>query len=401
MTNILTNISSKDNLRKQLQILSKKADRIDIAVAFFTDSDLLKQWAAEDKNINLIFSFRPPTSYFALRDLQSAMKVNISFLGNEFHSKFIIFYKQGKPYAAVLGSSNYTSGGLVENTETNVLLTDDKILSNLKSHFNELLEDSHSLEPTDLDNYAPIYKNWLSRQQKENNELAKFKTSTTKNRTKGKLKASITKEARQYRDYWRTVDEVKELIKEISDKHYPNIPYYLVLDSFWHWIKVTWHKETGITLDRNNQRTQIPKLFREFVKNDISKQLSYKKRISKQIFESYLSQRNVEKLTKSKAKELFQNLHSTGNNIQRFGADELFVEENSIQKIRAALKYLLHSGDEMDLRIHNLMKNPKYKLSNLGPSGVQEINGWTYPEKYPIRNNKADDALKILGYNLT
>jgi hypothetical protein len=52
----------------------------------------------------------------------------------------------------------------------------------------------------------------------------------------------------------------------------------------------------------------------------------------------------------------------------------------------------------MDLRIHNLIKNPKYKLQRLGSSGVQEINGWTNPTTYPIRNDKADKAIEILGY---
>ena len=54
----------------------------------------------------------------------------------------------------------------------------------------------------------------------------------------------------------------------------------------------------------------------------------------------------------------------------------------------------------MDLRIHNLIKNPIYKLHRLGSSGVQEINGWIRPTAYPIRNEKADKALEILGYKL-
>ena len=86
--------------------------------------------------------------------------------------------------------------------------------------------------------------------------------------------------------------------------------------------------------------------------------------------------------------------------IKRFGADHLFISENNIKKIRNSLKYLLYSKDEMDLKIHNLMKNPKYKLQRLGSSGIQEINGWTRPSAYPIRNDKADKALKILGYKL-
>jgi len=399
MTTVLTN-SSKDNLRNQLKSFASKADRIDIAVAFFSDSDLLKQWDNENKKINLIVSLRPPTNFYSLKDLQSAINIEISFLGDDFHSKFILFYKRGELIGAVIGSSNFTFGGLVKNIETNIFTKDNEILSELQTHFYDLLAESNLLQPTDLDNYETVYKNWLARQKKENAELDKFKTKTTKNRTKRKQKVRITKEARQYFDYWRIVDEVKELVKSISDKYYPNIPYYLVLDSFWHWVKAIWHKETGKTLDRKNQRTQIPKLFIEFIKTDTEEFPKEKNRRSKQIFQVYLSPQNINRLTKTKAKEVFQHLHSSGMPIQRFSADDLFIDENTIQKIRTSFKYLLYSNDEMDLRIHNLIKNPKYKLQKLGSSGVQEINGWTRPETYPIRNDKADRALQILGYNL-
>jgi hypothetical protein len=76
------------------------------------------------------------------------------------------------------------------------------------------------------------------------------------------------------------------------------------------------------------------------------------------------------------------------------------VKENPIQKIRVSLKYLLYSNDELDLRIHNLCVNPYYKLSQFKSSGTQEIIGWVNPKKYPLRNDKADEALKLLGYEI-
>jgi len=403
MTSVITNTTS-DNLRSKLKSLAFKADSIEIAVAFFSDSELIKQWNNEKKKINLIVSLRPPTSFYSLKDLQSALNVDISFLGNDFHSKFFLFYKQKELIGGIIGSSNFTSGGLVKNIETNILIKDNETLSELQKHFDELLQNSNLLQPTDLDDYEIVYKNWLARQVKENAELDKFKSKTTKNRTKRKLKVRITKEAKQYFDYWRIVDEIKDLVKDISDKAYPNIPHYLALDHFWHYVKVYWHKETGRNLNKNNQRQEIPKLFSKYIKwhSEVEKQ-NYPKFMMKQskiIFQVYLAEKNIDKLTKAQAKEIFQNLHSSGMPIKRFSADDLFIAENDIAKIRNAWKYLLYSNDEMDLRIHNLMKNPKYKLQRLGSSGIQEINGWTRPTAYPIRNDKADKALEILGYKL-
>ncbi len=403
MTTVITNTTS-DNLRNKLKSLASKADSIEIAVAFFSDSELIKQWNNDKKKINLIVSLRPPTSFYSLKDLQSALNVDISFLGNEFHSKFFLFYKQKELIGGIIGSSNFTSGGLVKNIETNIFIKDNDTLSELQKHFDDLLQNSNLLQPTDLDEYEIVYKNWLARQVKENAELDKFKTKTTKNRTKRKQKVRITKEAKQYFEYWRIVDEIKDLVKDISDKAYPNIPHYLALDHFWHYVKVYWHKETGKTLNKNNQRQEIPKLFSKYIKwhSEVEKQ-NYPKFMMKQsktVFQVYLAEKNIDKLTKAQAKEIFQNLHSSGMPIKRFSADDLFIAENDIAKIRNAWKYLLYSNDEMDLRIHNLMKNPKYKLQRLGSSGIQEINGWTKPTAYPIRNDKADKALEILGYKL-
>jgi len=401
---IITN-TDYTNLKKELTLIASEADRIDIAVAFFSESELLKTWEQENKKINLIVSLRPPTSYFSLKDIQSSINIEVNFLGDNFHSKFIIFYKKNIAFSAGLGSSNFTSGGLIKNIETNILVEDEKIISNLQDHFEGLLQESNLLQPTDLDDYEIIYRRYLERKKKEDNEITSFKKKTTKNRKKRKDKIEIIKEARQYFEYWKIVDEIRDLIKPLSDKEYPTIPYYLILDHFWHYIKVYWHKETGGFLSRDNRRVEIPKLFNTYIKwhrdFEDSNYPEWMINQSKKVFQVFLSEQNIDKLTQAQAKKIFQGLHASGMPIQRFAADDLFITENNIKKIRTSLKYLLYSNDEMDFRIHNLIVNPKYKLKRLGPSGVQEINGWTRPTIYPIRNNKADKAIEILGYKLS
>ena len=121
---------------------------------------------------------------------------------------------------------------------------------------------------------------------------------------------------------------------------------------------------------------------------------------SKTIFAKLLSKNNISKLTKKDAKQIYGKLHSGAMRTRRFGSDEKFINENSIQRIRSSLKYLLYSNDELVLRIHNLCVNSEYKLNQVSSSGTQELIGWVTPDKYPIRNKKADDALKLLGYEL-
>jgi HKD family nuclease len=400
---VITNRPTK-NLKQEIERLANQSDQIDLATAFFTESDLIKKWSEKGIEVNLLVSLRPPTSYRSLKNLQSASNVETSFLGDEFHSKFIIFYKEDYIIGAIIGSSNFTSGGLVKNTETNIYIDEKNILKGLEKHFDELIKNSNLLQPTDLDAYELIYKNWIKRQKKENAELKDFKKKTTLNRTKRNKKPRITKVAKQYPKYWGIVDEIRDLVKDIAEREYPNIPIYLTLDHFWHYIKVFWHKETGMKLSDKNKRQMIPKLFKKYIKwhREIEEENfpEYMAKQSRKVYQVYLSEKNIDQLTENQAREIFSGLHSTKIPIQRFDAENLFIALNGMPKIRKSLNYLIHSKDEMDLKIHNLLKNPEYKLQRLGTSGVQELNGWTKPKDYPIRNEKADDAIEILGYEL-
>jgi hypothetical protein len=39
-------------------------------------------------------------------------------------------------------------------------------------------------------------------------------------------------------------------------------------------------------------------------------------------------------------------------------------------------------------------------LRFFGTSSVQELLGWFYPERYPIRNNNSDAGLRFLGFRV-
>jgi HKD family nuclease len=391
------NITVKSELKK----LAAKADSIGIAVAFFSEPELIKKWSTEGRLINLIVSLRPPTSYYSLKSIQSELKTQIYFLGVEFHSKFWIFYKRNEPFAALLGSSNFSNGGLTNNIEANLVIDDEKTLSSLHEHFiYDLLDKAQRLQPSDLEPYKKTYDEYLKRRKQGEEELKGFFKKISAKRVNKQLKPC--KEARQYFEFWRIVDEVREIVKPLCNKYFPGEPYYLVLDHFWHWVKAVWFKEYGKELKLGDNSNKIVQLFRQYIiwQNE-PENAEYPKqmlRTTKTVFQRYLSKRNIDRLTRAQAKEVYQNLHSSGQRIQRFNSDKNFIELNPLSDIRRSLKYLIHSNDSMDIKIHNLLHNPSYKINELGPSGVQEINGWTKPAILPIRNVKADRALEILGY---
>lgn len=398
---ILTNTEDK-NTKDLLSELGDRADSIKIATAFFSETELIIRWLENLKKVDLLVSLRPPTNYYSLKTIQSKHGVNIQFLGDNFHSKFLIFYTNGKPFACVIGSSNFTYGGLIRNIETNVLLTETGYLTELEKHFNILFEQSYLLQPSDLEAYKALFDNFVRRLKLSTDKQAEFQKKILSKRTIQKKKLKISLKARQYLIFWRIVDDVKGMVKDISIKEYPNIPIYLTIDHFWHWIKTVWSKENTAYPNSENRCILIPKLFEEYCKWDkrSDNHTSHMANQSKNLFSRLLSQNHINRLTTDEAKEIYRNLHSGGMRAKRFYSDIDFVHENTIQKIRSSLKYLLYSNDDIELRIHNLCENPSFKLSQLSSSGIQEIIGWVNPEKFPLRNEKADYALKLIGYDL-
>ncbi len=398
---VLTNDKDR-NLIKILYDFADKADVIKVATAFFSDTASINLWLKNLKQVDLLVSLRPPTNYYSLKNIHSKLGINIQFLGNNFHSKFFIFYSKERPFACIIGSSNFTAGGLHKNIETNAILTNTKYLIELDKQFSVLWEQSFLLQLTDLDNFKVIYDNFQKRAERTEKEQKQFEKKILTNRTNKKKKLKVGKEAKQYFAFWRIIDEVKGMVDDISKQEYPRVPVYISIDHFWHWVKTVWAKENRRKPTVTSRIKVIPKLFKEYCQWDKSTENHTKEmaRASKTIFRKLLSEANIEKLTRDEARQIYANLHSGAMRTRRFNADEKFVAENSIKRIRKSLKYLLYSDDELDLRIHNLCLNPKYKLSQFKSSGTQELIGWVTPNKYPMRNDKADEALSLLGYEL-
>jgi len=396
---ILTNRGSSD-FEELLIDLSKSADHIKIATAFFSDTKLINQWEQNFKTVDLLFSLRPPTNYYSLLNIYSKTNVNIQFLGKDFHSKFYVFYRDSKPFALVIGSSNLTVGGLYNNIETNTIIKDENYLKEIDREFSALWKISYQLQPTDLDEFKILFDKFKKKEAGEKAELDAFENAILSGRSKKADKPKIGRHAKEHYVFCAAVNQIKTIVSEISEKEYPGVPIYLVIDHFWHWVMVKWDRtDVRIYIGSAKEQT-LQKIFRDYCfwdKNDDNYTYTMADK-SANIFAALLAEDKIDYLTESDAVTIISNLHSGAMRTKRFGADKKFAVENSITKIRLSFKYLLYSNEDLDLRIHNLYANPKYKLSQLSLSGIQELIGWVMPEKYPIRNEKANNAIKLLGY---
>ena len=395
---ILTNNDYKV-LSEYITDIESSVSKIDIASAFYSENAIMEKWKAVNQNIRFIVSLRPPTSYYALKNIISNPNIDVKYLGSQFHSKFFIFYMDDIPNRAIIGSSNFTNGGLSNNIETNYICDNTAFAKDLSSHFDNLWEKANSLDPAILEKYKTVYDSFCKRSSIPEEEA--FENEISKHFSGKKIKSSdLIKEAKQYLLFWKAVDEVKDNIVDISKAEYPGIAVYLVIDHFWHWIKTVWGKENSELPSPN--WIIIRSMFKEYCrwdKNGSNHTIEMKDK-SENIFQAYLSRDHILELTRDQAIMVYQNLHSGEARSNRFSSDQKFVDNNSINKISASLSYLLYSNEDIVDRIHKMAKDDQYKLEELGLSGIQEILGWVYSEKYPMRNLKADSAVKMIGYRI-
>lgn len=139
-----------------LKEYGEKADRIFIASAFFTETKLITEWTKSGKNVEILVRLMPPTNYDSLNEIY-LNKISIWFLGKSFHSKFYVFFNNGNPYAIIIGSSNFTGGGLRNNIETNAILEDPIYLNEIEKEITELKKHAQFLEDKHLEEYKHIY----------------------------------------------------------------------------------------------------------------------------------------------------------------------------------------------------------------------------------------------------
>lgn len=379
---------------------SKACDRIYIAVAFLSDIELLKEWVKDNKQINLIVALEYPTNPKSLRYLLPLPQVQLKF-NSTLHAKKIIFFKSNTPVAAIVGSSNFTQGGLFNNIETNVFLDQNIYLTELTAQFNKMWAMSQNLQPDDLENYEKHYAKIIRPSQFLQGQHEHYKKNIIR-RSRREQFSNPCKEARDYNKFWDQVDEICNLVRGLSAKEWPEVPIYLTIDHFWHYIKVEWDRSglRKIQKDPEWQKKQIPYLFEKYItwNNSTGNYTSSMKGISEQLAH-LLSKERISHLSKKDAEYIYTKLHSGGMRSTRFAGNKKFVKDNDIFKIRKSLDYLLWSDDDIEVKIDRLIRDPKYKLEQFGSSNIQEIIGWVQPEKMPLRNNKADDAVELLGYN--
>jgi hypothetical protein len=116
---------------------------------------------------------------------------------------------------------------------------------------------------------------------------------------------------------------------------------------------------------------------------------------SSNLIRGLLDKDRIDTLTIEEAKEVVDCLNCmNARQLNKFKF--LQPHNNDISNIRLAWKDLLFGSVSVEKR----MQNCDIALHSFGPSSVQELLGWFYPDDFPIRNNNSDAGLRFFGFKV-
>lgn len=137
----------------------RQSKSIDIAVALASDTavDILKK-AKKNCKIRFIAGINLPTPCKVLKQLKNSYKNNariyISEIHSEtFHPKVYIFNLSNGSKKVLLGSGNFTDGGLYNNIEASVLIEDKDMIVKVEKWFDEIFNNSKPISDEFLKKY--------------------------------------------------------------------------------------------------------------------------------------------------------------------------------------------------------------------------------------------------------
>ena len=150
------------------------------------------------------------------------------------------------------------------------------------------------------------------------------------------------------------------------------------------------------TLDHSEKIKQITKYgrhFKDWVEdgNDIQWRLK-----ASEFIRSKLSKGSIKSINRKDVVDIANKLNCM-NSLPLNKARFLNPDNNNLGTIRDAWFILLHDDEDLQVR----MTKCRDMLKWFGNSSVQELLGFYFPNKYPIRNSNVNAGLRFFGYGVS
>lgn len=436
-------------LRDLLELAADKTERVDAAVAYATENDLLFSWCW-DNSIPLRywgrFDEQVPVSIPVLETFFSRRSGRYTCkLVRKFHPKVIWW----RGFGAYIGSANLTQSAWWNNVEAGVFLTEDEMEAeghdhDLSTMFSQI--DSHA---------APLTEELLELLRKRNAELTRRKTAqkpaddlfvatTLVPHWEGLAhvgKKTATERKRQaFLDEWNsTLQIIRNIGATISKKKNrpawlgDDAPVGVQTDQFLHAYYYTnviderrrSNYEALFAVNRKDPDAAVKEAIR-FWKGLPSS--SHENRALNKIapaLRKAFARDRLRRLTEDEFVKVLAEIHAASEYARRVSNRIVGLKNGATytipQKMDAlarhiyraparggnavidTLDFILYGGptEAVPHRLWDTMNDSKLRIELLGISSLGEIVGWALPDIYPPRNGRTSKALRALGHDVT
>jgi HKD family nuclease len=407
----------RDFLRSAFDGNVSTAQNVLVAVAFLTDADPLLKLAAAGSRVKVIVRLGYPTRPAALRRLLNVEGLQLRAVSTmSFHPKLYIFSKFG----AIVGSSNMTKSALTSNQEVNVLIpTDDPRFEELVALFGSYWEQVVPLDETTVQKYEHVLDRFRSaRKELEDMDtgVEALLTAQINNVERGsrpgrKEDFFIDEYRSEYQGFLDAFRTVQRVYQASGQRKYRDevLPLRIEVDAFLGWIRSRYTHDKSY-LDEplragDALETKIRSSFNDWFTEDyrhiddvalnryplISHTLRSPQAIAEASYEAILKALSCETSFYDRLR-YFPGGHEA--HIATFRA------ENSLERVRKTLSYLLFADDEPVVRMYRCVHDPEFRLREFGRSAVQELLGWVNAENVPICNSRTLRSLRWLGFDV-
>jgi HKD family nuclease len=387
-----------------------------IAVAFFTEAEVVKLLLENGCKVRMVVRLGFPTNPAALEAIRRHENISVRFYSAQsFHPKLYVFGDD----VALVGSANLTHAAITSNQEVMIGIGgDEERFSELAGIFQNYWDDAEVLTDDKLRIYAQFYKKYEAHENaadKLTREVADALGNTAPaNIDRGEKKGSKqTLFLSTYRKAYQEAVSAFGIVRRAYNAagyrkaSEADIPLRLEIDSFISFVR---DKETvgdswGVGPYRNEpeQAAFIQGLIEQwkartwphFEDEIVSENYPRLMRV-------FASRDSVMKATDDELFEALCTLHSFHDRLRFFDGGlptwkKRFLSANPPKRVRESLAYLVFGDGEVIERMANMIYSEDYKLAEFGQSNVQELIGWRNKEELPVINGRTTKILRFFG----
>lgn len=419
MSDVFSNSPDKDYVLRPFEALVRSSSRAYLAAPYFTRPKEILEAAKSGKSIDLLVGLNLATSPEALKQVLNVPNVAVRYLTGRFHAKIFIFDDD-----VLVGSSNLTDGGLIQNREAMVRLkpqTDLQRIEDLKAIFADLWEAAEALSESTL----AVFRQAIDALPKTPNleeqiekavgmvQPPNVSVESQKKKSPGQIfETALRREVNeQYRPAFSEVTQLLEqnglrrpAVTELSAANETN--------RFLNWVRLNFvhGDEAWQTAERRSEderRADILRLGAEWkeaeddrIPNDYFDWLKAVERI-------FGSREAIDSASKDEITQGLMSLHAFTEQLRftkggLLNLPKAFWGENAqdVERVRRSLAYLTHGQGDFIKRLHDLLYNKQYKLGLFGRFCALELYGTIKPTECPPMNGRMAKALRYLGFDV-